>query len=460
MTTVPQVVPFPPTETDDYIIKNDNNSLGLYANRNIKKGQLIFDDSIEFIFSDVKDGDCLLLESTTVMASKKCEGGEVLTQFPLTREVLTRTHGVPKLYPDPTGRSGGIVSWHLEIPVMLINHSCNPNVIQSSHCTVTGEDIAARDIEKGEELTFNYNLQFYNHGPFFDECNCGSSNCLGHMHGFQSLSDKDKEKLWPLASEAVQAMYTADTSEGPPLIYEQLTSPPRVQLINSDKVPRHVFPGPSHAHAEVAVRQQEDSGDFGLYASKDFKFGERVYEFWCQEWILGGNIPIDMVFAVPQTANDPAEGTVIRVSPRECGHQDRDGTWMCSGWDLLTTHSCDPNVMYHHKTSMEDEDWRVAFAAKDIKAGDQLSVDFNSNVWDRSSSNNSDLDTCNCEASNCTGTKKGFKFLSCEAQEERKKLSWRRVPPPNNGEIEVTKHSRALSLHVRDQIRLASSSSS
>jgi len=149
---VPQSVPFP-KKTRDYRIKSGSYGLGLYANRNIPKGDRIFDDSTEFLFADVEEGDSLLFDST-VTASKHCGEGKVPTRFPLSRDVLMKTHGVPKLFPD------NIVSWNLEVPVMLMNHSCDPNTSATSTCTATGEDIATKDIKRGEELTSNYNLLF------------------------------------------------------------------------------------------------------------------------------------------------------------------------------------------------------------------------------------------------------------------------------------------------------------
>jgi len=446
-TTVPQLVPFP-KKTEDYTIKCSKYGLGLYANRNIAKGEMIFVDSIEFLISDVQDGDCLLFDST-LTASKESREGEVPSRFPLSPDTLNRTHGVPQLHPDPTGQFSGIVSMALEVPHMLMNHSSDPNTMKNSNCATTGEDIASRDIQKGEELTVNYFLEYYDSGPFFDECRCGSSNCFGHMNGFKSLKDDDKERLLPFATEAVQAMHRADVGDCLPVKHEQLPVPQRVPSRDNENIPRLVIPGPSHALAKVAVRQQnDDSEKLGLYALKNFNFGEKVYEFWCQDWYLGGKVAIDMVFAKAQLEGDPSEGTVVRLVPA-MGSQNLDGTWMYSGWDSLTTHSCDPNIMYRHTSSEEGENWRCAFAAKDIKAGDMLSVDVNCNLWDCSEYISSD---CASGATKCTDTNKGFKFLSDEAQKERKMMSWRRVSPPYDGEGEVEKLGMALSLRIREQL--------
>lgn len=66
----------------------------------------------------------------------------------------------------------GAVDWN---PARLINHSCAPNC--DAECD---EDqiwiIARRDIQKGEELTFNYGYDLidYREHP----CRCGAATCV------------------------------------------------------------------------------------------------------------------------------------------------------------------------------------------------------------------------------------------------------------------------------------------
>ena len=66
----------------------------------------------------------------------------------------------------------------------FINHSCNPN------CSVSKWQVgkhlrmgifAKRNIQKGEELTFNYNVDRY--GNDAQECFCGEPNCVGTLGG-------------------------------------------------------------------------------------------------------------------------------------------------------------------------------------------------------------------------------------------------------------------------------------
>jgi uncharacterized protein len=66
--------------------------------------------------------------------------------------------------------------------IRFMNHSCEPN------CETTVEDDrvfvhALREIQPGEELTYDYNLRpgDPSDGPDAYPCNCGSRSCRGTM---------------------------------------------------------------------------------------------------------------------------------------------------------------------------------------------------------------------------------------------------------------------------------------
>jgi SET domain-containing protein len=76
---------------------------------------------------------------------------------------------------DATHDLDGSVEWNL---ARLFNHSCGPN------CEAVEENqriwiIALRDIEAGEELTYNYgySLEEYQEHP----CHCGATQCVGFV---------------------------------------------------------------------------------------------------------------------------------------------------------------------------------------------------------------------------------------------------------------------------------------
>jgi hypothetical protein len=58
----------------------------------------------------------------------------------------------------------------------LMNHSCEPNIIDNPN-DGSATLVAARDINKDEELTWNY-LPYMNPYQVFP-CNCGSKHCVG-----------------------------------------------------------------------------------------------------------------------------------------------------------------------------------------------------------------------------------------------------------------------------------------
>ena len=60
----------------------------------------------------------------------------------------------------------------MQEPERYVNHSCDPNTIAKQFC-----DIATRDINKGEEITGNYNTIAPANASI--SCNCGDDHCAG-----------------------------------------------------------------------------------------------------------------------------------------------------------------------------------------------------------------------------------------------------------------------------------------
>ena len=84
-----------------------------------------------------------------------------------------------------------------------INHSCDPNV-----GFVTGEPVlyALRDIERGEEITFDYATSIAESGWTL-ECGCGSVECRKIVHAWSDMPRTFRMKMKPVALS-----YLRDTS--------------------------------------------------------------------------------------------------------------------------------------------------------------------------------------------------------------------------------------------------------
>lgn len=69
----------------------------------------------------------------------------------------------------------------LELPGVLINHSCDPN------CGIVDDFylIARRDISKDEQLMYDYSTTMDD--GYTMECRCGSRNCRGVVEDFKRI---------------------------------------------------------------------------------------------------------------------------------------------------------------------------------------------------------------------------------------------------------------------------------
>ncbi|KAI8455067.1 hypothetical protein BY996DRAFT_7055791 [Phakopsora pachyrhizi] len=79
----------------------------------------------------------------------------------------------------------------------FLNHSCNPNCYIGKW--VVGKQLrmgifTKRFVSKGEELTFNYNVDRYGHEA--QECHCGESNCVGYLGGNKQTDLGSMDELY------------------------------------------------------------------------------------------------------------------------------------------------------------------------------------------------------------------------------------------------------------------------
>jgi len=72
---------------------------------------------------------------------------------------------------------------HSNSIVRYINHSCNPNCGIKEKFVI----VAMRDIEKGEELTWDYDMS--ENSDWIMKCNCGSKDCRKILRGYRYLPE-------------------------------------------------------------------------------------------------------------------------------------------------------------------------------------------------------------------------------------------------------------------------------
>lgn len=89
----------------------------------------------------------------------------------------------------------------------FVNHSCEPNVLVDRERMVF---VARRDIEAGEELTFDYcTTEDDLAAPF--PCRCGAPTCYGVIRGYRHLTDSQRARL---ASSRAADIEAADGLSG------------------------------------------------------------------------------------------------------------------------------------------------------------------------------------------------------------------------------------------------------
>jgi len=281
----------------------------------------------------------------------------------------------------------------------------------------SGDGLATRDIAKNEELTDNYFLHEDDEGFVFD-CTCGASNCRFQNEGasstlFFALPPSEQEKMLDYTSAVVRANWLRKNGKGKPIDWTL----PTCHRDASTRT-RLVFPGPSGVSCgeAVAVKQIStddisSSNEYGLVTTKRVAKGDVVFEFWREDWPVldndGTPLPLDLVFAAPESPDDPPEGTVVANLHPSRAYRHEDGTPQFSGWEMLMQHSqSNPNVVYNDTDEDNWDNYRGVYALRDLEEGEVLTMDFDCFLWEGGFQDN----------------------LTAEQRDERKFWNWMREP--------------------------------
>ncbi len=73
-----------------------------------------------------------------------------------------------------------------------VNHSCDPNCGVRINDFGAPDLVARRDIEPGEEITFDYAMRNYSIEHFPSRCRCGMATCRETVTGWKDLSPERK----------------------------------------------------------------------------------------------------------------------------------------------------------------------------------------------------------------------------------------------------------------------------
>lgn len=136
------------------------------------------------------------IERKGVFATRDFKKGEVVLQWKI-KKILSKKEAknVPddeKRYLSYIGNGQYIVQ---QPPERYVNHSCEANTHVKDK-----QDIAKRDIKKGEEITADYSLEGVAEINF--KCDCGSKHCRKIIYGdFKKLDAKTRKKLEPYVQE-------------------------------------------------------------------------------------------------------------------------------------------------------------------------------------------------------------------------------------------------------------------
>jgi hypothetical protein len=84
----------------------------------------------------------------------------------------------------------------MDLPAILINHSCDANVGVRDNDLGAFDFFALRDIAKGEELVWDYNASEWEISTQF-QCACGSPRCRGMLRGFKHDGEHVRDTYGP-----------------------------------------------------------------------------------------------------------------------------------------------------------------------------------------------------------------------------------------------------------------------
>lgn len=245
----------------------------------------------------------------------------------------------------------------------FMNHSCDPTTISHNLSHEEYHTIALRDILPGDEITCDYNTFEYDcRDKSIEKCLCGSNKCLGRVAGFRYLTvDQQKERVNLVDTEVLMSM--SSDEENKFLYCPDVKCPTDRVLLK-----------------EATVYDSVDTKYRQLVAARNFCKGDIVYS---NEALL---IPDD--WSIVMQTDHGRIWLDLFVHTINKGNRLREFYL----FDSFQNHSCDPNTFMRYKT----ENTYDVIASKDIRKGDEVTIDYEEIPgFDGKPFN------CNCNTINC-----------------------------------------------------------
>ncbi len=110
------------------------------------------------------------INGTGIFTDTFIRGGDVFYKVPLDSVASTPHPHWARIAPDKYANDEQVLNW--------VNHSCDPTAILDIS-TEAPTLVAARNIEKNQEISVDYNRTEV--GGVRAPCHCGSKNCKGYF---------------------------------------------------------------------------------------------------------------------------------------------------------------------------------------------------------------------------------------------------------------------------------------
>eukprot|EP00808_Paulinella_micropora_P005361 g76174.t1 len=178
-------------QPDSVDIRSGKYGRGMYANKDFKKGEVLYIGSYLMVPNDTAQ------KVEVVTPRQKYEG------------MTLGVHSVLRVRTD-TREVYGFDAF--------MNHSCDPctysvNIYDSDEFG-SYETVATRDIKAGDEITCDYDLfEWDAKDKGIDPCSCGAEQCRGRAIGFYFLPPETQEKLLPYAMPEIARTYEKHMAE-------------------------------------------------------------------------------------------------------------------------------------------------------------------------------------------------------------------------------------------------------